>query len=362
MPRAGLLSLVGRLAVGTGAAADADAAAAAGGTPLLEAAAAGGPASQLAVTPAPGALDYLQLVYQQPEEQAAGFALQPPPAWLQLGAAPAALSDAQRQGLLEVAAGGGKAALAKLQQAARALQQLAAGGQEASPQVAAAVCQQLAEAGEWELLLALLQARLLPSLAPCPGLLPALAQHHRYEDLSLIATQGCELPAGPLVEALQHLLVPAASQEGKQAQERYSGGVRAAAEAAVAAAEAAQPGSDAWGAAVAVAKCAAAVVDGFTAREVCLHPLLSTFIDTVEVQAALRRLDNRQVRVWGIGGAAAPAACCTRPLAAPTAAAQGGPAAERRALCCCAAPLRAGAAAAGLPGQVAGQVHRAAGR
>jgi hypothetical protein len=154
----------------------------------------------------------------------------------------------------------------------------------------------LAEAEAWQLLAELHTLQPLQSLAACPGLLLALTAGQQYTLLRQVLLAAQEVPAEALVQCLQHLLGQPGHQEADARQQEASA-MRTVAEAAVAAAEAAAAAGDAAAAPVllAMARKAAAAVDGFSASEVLLHVLLATPVDAVEVQSALAALPTRAV-------------------------------------------------------------------
>jgi hypothetical protein len=154
----------------------------------------------------------------------------------------------------------------------------------------------LAEAEAWQLLAELHTMQPLQSLAACPGLLLALTAGQQYALLRQVLLAAQEVPAEALVPCLQQLLSQPGQQEAA-ARQQEAAAMRAVAEAAVAAAEAAAAAGDAAAAPVllAMARRAAAAVDGFSASEVLLHVLLATPVDAVEVQAALAALPTPAV-------------------------------------------------------------------
>jgi hypothetical protein len=154
----------------------------------------------------------------------------------------------------------------------------------------------LAEAEAWQLLAQLHTLQPLQSLAACPGLLLALTAGQQYPLLRQMLLAAQEVPAEALVQCLQHLLRQPGQQEAA-ARQQEAAAMRAVAEAAVAAAEAAAGAGDAAAAPMllAMARKAAAAVDGFSASEVLLHVLLATPVDAVEVQAALAALPTHAV-------------------------------------------------------------------
>lgn len=98
------------------------------------------------------------------------------------------------------------------------------------------------------------------------------------------------MPAGELAATLKCLLRKAPGAEAQQAQRAYLEGARAAAEAAMAAAEAASSSGSPLGELLAVAACAAGAVEGFSAAQACLHPLVAARHDGGVLLAALRLL------------------------------------------------------------------------
>jgi hypothetical protein len=154
----------------------------------------------------------------------------------------------------------------------------------------------LAGAEAWQLLAELHTLQPLQSLAACPGLLLSLTAGQQYALLRQVLLAAQEVPADALVQCLQHLLSQPGQQEAA-ARQQEAAAMRAVAEAAVAAAEAAAAAGDAAAAPVllAMARRAAAAVDGFSASEVLLHVLLATPVDAVEVQAALAALPTHAV-------------------------------------------------------------------
>jgi hypothetical protein len=154
----------------------------------------------------------------------------------------------------------------------------------------------LADAQAWQLLGELHSLQSLQSLAACPRLLPALTAAQQYPLLRQVLLAAQDVPAESLVQSLQHLLAQPQQQEAAARQEEAAA-MRAVAEAAVAAAEEAAAAGDAAAAPalLAMARKAAAAVDGFTASEVLLHVLLAAPVDAVEAQAALAALPTAAV-------------------------------------------------------------------
>lgn len=167
----------------------------------------------------------------------------------------------------------------------------------AAQQLLGRAAEAMAEAQLWALLREVLAAQPLQSLAHAPRLLPLAAAAHQHELIGELCRSVEDVPADALLGALQQLLGAehaearaAAGAAREQHRQRLLGVAEGVLEAAAAGA------GGAWQhARLACARAAAAAVDGFTAREVCLHALAAADVDAVEVQAALQRLPPQQV-------------------------------------------------------------------
>ncbi|GAB4820197.1 hypothetical protein N2152v2_007243 [Parachlorella kessleri] len=150
--------------------------------------------------------------------------------------------------------------------------------------------------GQWDCLGELVAAQHPGSLAACPGLVPALASAHQYPLLQLLLSQASDVSAADVAGTLRGLLGRAHSDDAKQAQRAYLAGARAAAEAAVVAVEraAAAEGGRVPDQLLAVAACCAAAVEGFSAAQVCLHPLVAIKHDASALLGALRQLSTAE--------------------------------------------------------------------
>ncbi|GFR41391.1 hypothetical protein Agub_g2030, partial [Astrephomene gubernaculifera] len=192
-------------------------------------------------------------------------------------------------------------------------------GMAVPPQLLSLTARGLAAAKQWSQLSALLSMVPPGGLCGCSDVLLAVVSEHEYSLLSRLATCLDEVDPEALVSALQQLLAPT-TRANLTARQRHYQSLRAAAEARVAEAEqaaaaqqaavhqqhpsrtprASRGGGGGHGSgspslaegshALAVAQCAAAAVDGFSYREVLLHPLLAVPVDAPAVQVALRRL------------------------------------------------------------------------
>jgi hypothetical protein len=174
-------------------------------------------------------------------------------------------------------------------------------------QVAAA----LAERRLWPLLQQFLSLQPLQELSGMEQLLESLAQHQQYQLLRGLCLQGRDMPAAGLVAALQQMLgsLSAAAGEAQEKQQRrerqqqHWKGLHATAAETIAAVEAAAAAAPNMGMRspagllplVAVAKQAAAAVEGFSPRQLCCHALLASDIDPVELAAALKTLNPTQL-------------------------------------------------------------------
>jgi hypothetical protein len=256
----------------------------------------------------------------QPQQQERGLELlQPPPAVTtssagggtsQAAAVSGVAAAAQHvEQLLSAAAAAAPPSKAALQkEASRLLHALqgAAGAALVAPPLLGRLAEAMAEAGLWQQLETLLQTQPMHSLVHCPALLAAAAGAQQYALLAQLCVSAQDVPAPGLVAAMQQLLSPASSSTVTAAQQRHCQQARRAAEAAVSQAEAAAAAAGggephALAPLVAAAKRAACAVDGFTAREVCLHPLVAANVDWVEAGGQLRQLSNAQVRGGGLG-------------------------------------------------------------
>eukprot|EP00879_Flechtneria_rotunda_P017468 GHRR01018311.1.p1 GENE.GHRR01018311.1~~GHRR01018311.1.p1 ORF type:complete len:407 (+),score=234.92 GHRR01018311.1:156-1223(+) len=164
-----------------------------------------------------------------------------------------------------------------------------------SQQLVAHTIAALADAQEWTALGRLQTVQPLQSLASYPSLLSQLADAHQYALLRQTVLAAQDIPAGALVQAMQHMLLP--QQADSAARQQDSQHMRAAAEAAIHNAEqAAAAGDPATASAVLeLARHAAAAVDGFTVSERLLHALLVAPVDAVEAQAAVKQLPTPAV-------------------------------------------------------------------
>lgn len=305
MPQATLLSLVGRLAVSSSGASAAHAppqqAKRAGGKPQEDGNATVGSSHN-------SGIQSLLAAAAGATAMAAGYVVSrvAPDALHQdaAGGAAAAVSQhstaAQLQQTLAPSVAQKPSASTLKQAAEFVLQQVsaAAGGAVVSGELIGFTCTRLAEAGSWDALARLVRALPPHGLSHCPSLLEAVADAKQYSLLAPLCIRLDELPAGRLVAALQVLLAPtsnASVKERKQYFERLQSHAEAAVRAAETAARHHGGGAPPAPEALALAKCAAAAVDGFSYRDVLLHPLLAMHCDAVAVQASLRELSNRQV-------------------------------------------------------------------
>ncbi|GLC35957.1 hypothetical protein PLESTB_000523300 [Pleodorina starrii] len=182
-------------------------------------------------------------------------------------------------------------------------------GMAVPPQLLALTARGLAAAKQWSQLGTLLQHVPQAGLCGCSEVMVAVAAAQQYQLLSRLATCLDEVEPAALVTALQQLLAPSTSSNLAARQQYYRAlresaakRVAEAEQAVAAAAAAARGGADrpaarsdgggaaAAGGALALAQCAAAAVDGFSYREVLLHPVLAIPADAPAVQVALRRL------------------------------------------------------------------------
>lgn len=256
-----------------------------------------------------------------------GGVLAPLPAPGAAAAAAHPLSTAGAAALLGALQRGERLADGQLRHLAGLAADAARGRVHPSPALAGALAVQLADAAQWPALESLLAAGALPSLAACPALLPALAARAQYGTMALACLKCRDIPASSVVAALTSVLdasacgggadaAAAAGPSSSKAAAAAAGGGGAAAAAATPAAQAAalasyrarlmsaaeatvaraEASGGAEEGALALAKCAAAAVDGFGARELPLHALLFVAVDGSEAQAALRRLPPPHVR------------------------------------------------------------------
>ncbi|EFJ44823.1 hypothetical protein VOLCADRAFT_106214 [Volvox carteri f. nagariensis] len=165
-------------------------------------------------------------------------------------------------------------------------------GMAVPPQLLSLTARGLAAARQWSQLGSFLNHVPRGGLSGCSDVLVLAAAAQQFGLLSRLSTCLDDVEPGALVDALQVLLAPTTRSNLAARQQHYNA-LRAAAEARVAEAETAvrRATADAGnGSAVALAQCAAAAVDGFSYREVLLHPLLAIPVDAPAVQVALRRL------------------------------------------------------------------------
>ena len=182
---------------------------------------------------------------------------------------------------------------------ARAASQRRRRSSTAAQQLLGRAAEALADARAWPLLRELLAAAPLRSLSRAPRLLGAAAAAHQHELVAELCRAAEDAPADCLLDALAALLgSAAASPDGKAAASARRAQLRRAAASAVDGATAAEASGEfadparaaAW---LACARAASAAVDGFSARELCLHPLAAADVDAAEAQAALQRLPAR---------------------------------------------------------------------
>ncbi|GAX83490.1 hypothetical protein CEUSTIGMA_g10915.t1 [Chlamydomonas eustigma] len=166
------------------------------------------------------------------------------------------------------------------------------------------LAQRLAEGELWDELQRLLdtipsgtsQGCLLPG-ATCSWILPTAARAQRYRLLSPLCSCLDDASPDQVVEALAVLLQPTTASNLTLRKAHFMN-IRSHAEAAIAQSERAissLPGNSSRHRALALAKCAAAVVDGFTAQEVLIHPLLAMPLDVPALQGRLAELNNYHV-------------------------------------------------------------------
>ncbi|GLI68802.1 hypothetical protein VaNZ11_013301 [Volvox africanus] len=172
-------------------------------------------------------------------------------------------------------------------------------GMAVPPQLLSLATRGLAAAKQWNQLQALLRHVPEAGLNGCSDVLVAAVMDQQYFLLTRLATCLDEIEAGALVDTLQLLLAPT-TRTNLTARQRYYKTLRGLAEAQISGAEQAVTASGAklpspgaftdTTAQLAKAQCAAAVVDGFSYREVALHPLIAIPVDAPAVQVGLRRL------------------------------------------------------------------------
>ena len=193
-------------------------------------------------------------------------------------------------------------------------------GREVPAQLLSLAARALAAARQWQQLGALLLHVPPGGLAGCSEVLAAAAATAQYGLLPRLCTCLDDVEPGALVAALAAVLAPTTKATVAARKQHYDA-LRASAEARVAEAELAACGGSSLGAAaapppagggrrgrsaaaaaaaapppqdpamaLALAQCAAAAVDGWSYREVLLHPLLALPVDAPAVQVALRAL------------------------------------------------------------------------
>ncbi|DBA81279.1 TPA: hypothetical protein ACH3X2_006899 [Trebouxia sp. C0005] len=156
----------------------------------------------------------------------------------------------------------------------------------------------------WGALEALLRRHALPALAQCPGLVLAMVQAGRFSVLPGMLHKAKNLPREELIAILQLLLSPATpAMEGHCKQHQHW--LRKLAVTAVESAEGACLAhirtegeltsiDAALQEKVVKAAYAAAAVDGMTAQEVCLHPIVTMAHDSQLLMSSLRQLSPPQ--------------------------------------------------------------------
>ncbi|KAL0021610.1 hypothetical protein WJX79_005995 [Trebouxia sp. C0005] len=156
----------------------------------------------------------------------------------------------------------------------------------------------------WGALEALLRRHALPALAQCPGLVLAMVQAGRFSVLPGMLHKAKNLPREELIAILQLLLSPATpAMEGHCKQHQHW--LRKLAVTAVESAEGACLAhirtegeltsiDAALQEKVVKAAYAAAAVDGMTAQEVCLHPIVTMAHDSQVLMSSLRQLSPPQ--------------------------------------------------------------------
>ncbi|GIL72608.1 hypothetical protein Vretimale_4336 [Volvox reticuliferus] len=172
-------------------------------------------------------------------------------------------------------------------------------GMAVPPQLLSLAARGLAVAKQWNQLQALLRHVPEAGLNGCSDVLVAAVMNHKYFLLTRLATCLDEVEPAALVDTLQLLLAPT-TRNNLMARQTYYETLRGLAETHISMAEHAltAPGTRPPSAAavrnttaqLAKAQCAAAVVDGFSYREVALHPLIAIPVDAPAVQFELRRL------------------------------------------------------------------------
>lgn len=166
----------------------------------------------------------------------------------------------------------------------------------AAQQLLGRAAEALAGAGLWGLLQDLLAAQPLLSLRHAPQLLPLAAAAEQHELIHSLCALAEDLPAGALLQSMLHLLGDGGGDAAAGARQHRRHRLHTAAASVLDAASAALAADDtAAGAWLACARAAAAAVDGFSARDACMHPLVAMDVDIVEVRAALQRLPARHV-------------------------------------------------------------------
>lgn len=154
-----------------------------------------------------------------------------------------------------------------------------------------------AEHGLWEDMLKLLQIRNPRSLSRCGGVALAAALAQRYDVMDALLQGAVDIEAWELSALLRKLLQNSkkgrknASRRGnaiKSPEGKYAKRIREKAETMVEAAE--RKGASSID--VSVAACCAAAVDGFSAAQICLHPLLSMNYDSSVLFDALKQLQS----------------------------------------------------------------------
>lgn len=130
------------------------------------------------------------------------------------------------------------------------------------------------------------------SLAGCPGLAAAMAGAHRYDLLHTLLQGATDVAAPDILAVLKNLLGPPPKEVmAVTARQHYANKIRQEAETAVGAAESAAAGSASNAdSLIATAACAAGTVEGFSAAQLCLHPLIAARHDGAVLINALRGL------------------------------------------------------------------------
>lgn len=200
-----------------------------------------------------------------------------------------------------------------------------------SPRLVSRLLAAAAERGWWAAARTLLDASHPGSLAACPGVAAAAAAAHQFQLLHRLLVGASDLGVDELASVLRTLLAIGRDKRSAAAAQRYRAAGRQEAERLVAAAEAAaareaarrrgRQGQDADNEAdggggkgtaaagggqvddlappeleqaLALASCAAAALDGLSAPQFCLHPLLAGGHDLGVLLAALRQLSAAQ--------------------------------------------------------------------